>query len=187
MGIKKRIHEKIHDVLLRELVKKDDKGEYQNLMRLVGHGKFTVKLNVDLRNGKGNVDVVLTYPTVVGPAEGGGIFAAYSHAPIAFELVTGVDFDFGKKQEQLNRYKREYRDTRVIIPEEYKENYAELFSINNITVHTWKGTRRWKCENKKCENITEAKESSMKPTECSSKSCTSKEFHFIDLKDVQFK
>ncbi len=71
------------------------------------------------------------------------------------------------------------------LPEEYKEDYAQLFSINDITVHAWKGTRRWKC--KKCENVTEVKESSMKPNRCSSNSCTNTDLYFIGLKDVQFK
>ena len=107
------------------------------------------------------------------------------HTPSAFELVTDIDFDVGKKLEQLNRYKREYHDTRVIIPEEYKEDYAQLFGINDITVHAWKGTRRWKC--KKCENVTEVKESSMKPNRRSSNSCTNTDLYFIGLKDAQFK
>jgi hypothetical protein len=106
------------------------------------------------------------------------------HKPTAFELVTDIDFDVGKKLEQLNRYKRGYDDTRVIIPEEYKEDFAQLFSMNDIAVHTWKGTRKWKC--KKCENVTEVKESSMKPNKCSSKSCKSTNLYFIGLKDVQF-
>ena len=181
------IKQTIHDALLKELVKKDDKGKYPNLIELVRRGKFTVECSVDL-NEKGCVDVVLTYPNPIScrVTEGGGlIIAPGPHKPTAFELMTDIDFDVGKKLEQLNRYKRGYDDTRVIIPEEYKEDYAQLFSINNIMVHVWKGTRRWKC--KKCEGVTEVKDSSMKPNRCSSKSCTSTDLYFIGLKDAQFK
>ena len=182
------IKQTIHDALLKELVKKDDKGKYPNLIELVRHGKFTVKCSVDLRNGKGCIDVVLTYPNPIYcrvTEDGGLVMADGPHTPTAFELVTDIDFEVGKKLEQLNRYKREYHDTRVIIPEEYKEDYAQLFSINDITVHVWKGTRRWKC--KKCENVTEVKGSSMKPNRCSSNSCTNTDLYFIGLKDAHFK
>jgi len=183
------IKQTIHDALLKELVKKDDKGKYPNLMKLVRHGKFTVKCSVDLRNEKGCIDVVLTYPKPIYckvTEDGGLVIAEAPPKPTAFELVTDIDFDVGKKLEQLNRYKREYYDTRVIIPEEYKEDYAQLFSINDITVHVWKGTRRWKC--KKCGNVTEVKESSMEPNKCGSKSCNSNQLYFIGLRDddVQF-
>ena len=47
------IKQTIHDALLKELVKKDDKGKYPNLIELVRHGEFTVKCSVDLRNEKG--------------------------------------------------------------------------------------------------------------------------------------
>jgi ABC-type ATPase with predicted acetyltransferase domain len=121
----------------------------------------------------------------VGTTKDGGLLMADGpHKPTAFELVTDADFDFGKKLEQVKKYKQEYKDARVIIPEEYKEDYAQLFGIDNITVHTWKGTRLWKC--KKCGNITEVKDSSMQPERCSSNSCTNT-LYLIGLKDVQFK
>jgi hypothetical protein len=180
------IKQTIHDALLKELVKQDDKGKYPNLIELVRHEEFTVKCSVDLRNEKGCIDVVLTYPKPIYRVKKDTILITWATPPklTAFELVTDIDFDAGKKLEQLNRYKREYDDTRVIIPEEYKEDYAQLFGTNDITVHTWKGTRRWKC--KKCENVTEVKESSMKPNRCSSKSCTNTDLYFIGLEDVQF-
>ena len=184
MGIKQTIH----DALLKELVKENEQGNYPNLMASVGRGKFTIRCSVDLRNEKGCIDVVLTYPNPIYSRvteDGGLVMADGPHTPTAFELVTDIDFDVGKKLEQVNRYKREYHDTRVIIPEEYKEDYAQLFGMNDIAVHVWKGTRRWKC--KKCENVTEVKESSMKPNRCSSKSCTNTDLYFIGLKDVQFK
>ena len=182
------VKQKIHDALLRELVKKDDKGKYPNLIELVERGEFTVKCSVDLRNEKGCIDVVLAYINPIYcrvTGDGGLVMADGPHRPTAFELVTDIDFDVGKKLEQLNRYKREYDDTRAIIPEEYKEDYAQIFGINDIRVHAWKGTRRWKCE--KCQNVTEVKESSMKPGKCSSDSCTNTVLYFIGFKDVQFK
>ncbi len=182
------IKQTIHDALLKELVKKDDKGKYPNLIELVRRREFTVELSVDLGKEKGCVDVVVTYPNPIhikNTEDGGLLIASGPHTPTAFELVTDIDFDVGKKLEQLNRYKRTYRDTKAIIPEEYKEDYAQLFGTNGITVHTWKGTRRWKC--KKCQNVTEVKKSSMKPNRCSSNSCANTDLYFIGLKDVQFK
>jgi len=181
------VKQTIHDALLKELVKKDDKGKYPNLIELVRRGKFTVKCSVDLRSEKGCIDVVLTYPKPIYWVEENEVPITREAPPksTAFELVTDIDFDVGKRLEQLNRYRREYDDTRVIIPEEYKEDYAQLFSINDITVHTWKGTRRWKC--KKCQKVTEVGESSIKPTECSSNSCKNTDLYFVGLKDAQFK
>jgi hypothetical protein len=181
------IKQTIHDALLKELVKQDDKGKYPNLIELVRRGKFTVKCSVDLRNENGCIDVVLTYPKPIYWVKENTVLITRQTPPkpTAFELVTDIDFDVGKKLEQLNRYKREYEDTRVIIPEEYKEDYAQLFSINDIVVHVWKGTRRWKC--KKCGHVTEVKESSMQPNRCSFESDKKTDLYFIGLKDAQFK
>lgn len=137
------IKQQIHDALLTELLKKDGNGRYINLIKLVRHARLTVKCSVDLKNGKGCVDVVVSYPRTI---EERGIVAKENH-PVTFELITDVGFDAGKKLEQLNRYKQEYEDTRAIIPEEYYQQYGQLFCINCIVVHTWKGIRRWKCRN----------------------------------------
>ena len=181
------IKQKIHDALLKELVKQDEKGKYPNLMGLVKRGNFDVKLSVDL-NGKGCVDLVLKYPkktNFTATHDGGLIIGQSGPKDIAFELVTDVDFDAGKKMEQVNRYKKGFADVRVILPEEYKE-YAQLFIINDIAVHTWTGTRRWK--GKYCEHITEVKDSSEQPRKCSAPECQKNELYFIGFKDdVTFK
>jgi hypothetical protein len=191
-GEEMAIPQKIHDSLLKELVKVDEKGKYLNLMELVKVGKFTTKCSVDLKNGQGCVDVVLTYPhsqnLYLNETKNGGLIAgvfAEGRSPIAFELITDVDFDVGKKLEQVNRYKEEYADVRVIIPEEYEKEYAQLFTINGVRVHTWKGIRRWKC--KKCENIREVQDSSMQPYQCGIDSCSCNQSNFVGLKDVSFK
>jgi hypothetical protein len=183
------VKQKIHDALLKELVKTDDKGKYPILMNLVRRGGFTVKCSVDLKSGKGCVDVVLTYPreavAVIDTGEAILMGSGGGPNPVTFELITDVDFDVGKKLAQVNRYKREYTDVRVIIPEEYREDYSQLFTINDVRVHTWKGIRKWKC--KKCGNITEIKDSSMKPDKCSSGSCSNNQLYFVGLKDAQFR
>lgn len=180
--------QKIHDALLKELVKTDDKGKYPNLIELVKHRKFTVECGVDLKSGKRCLNIVLTSPKPLHVLEknGGLIVEEGGTNPTAFELITDIDFDAGKKLEQVNRYKQEFADVRVIIPEKYEQEYTQLFTMNDVRVHTWKGTRRWKC--KKCENITEVKDSSIKPNKCSSKPCTNTDLHFVGFKDdVQFK
>jgi len=180
------LRQKIHDVLLIELVKKDNNGKFPNLLKLIRVGNFSVKCSVDL-NGKGCVDVVLIYPKRIVSREfgdGGLYIGQEGKSDVAFELITDVDFDAGKKLEQVNRYKRAFSDVRVIIPEEYSSIYAPLFSMNGIKVHTWTGTRRWK--GKYCEHITEVKDSSEKPSKCSE--CEKKELYFVGFKDdVVFK
>jgi hypothetical protein len=186
------IKQKIHDALLIELVKKDNNGKFPNLMKLVRDGTFSVKCSVDL-NGKGCVDVVLTFPSsqnlYLSETKNGGLIAGVFGEglnPTAFELITDIDFDAGKKLEQVNRYKRGFSDVRVIIPEEYNSIYAQLFGMNERKVHTWTGTRRWK--GKYCEHITEVKDSSEQPSKCSAPKCEKKDFYFIGFKDdVTFK
>jgi len=107
---------------------------------------------------------------------------------VAFELATDIAFwsnGSGKILEKVNRYKREYEDTRVIISKEYKEEYAELFYTNDVGTHIWKGTRCWKC--KKCGETCYDEHSSIKPYSCSSSSRNSRELSFVGLKDVEFK
>lgn len=185
------LKQKIHDALLIELVKKDNNGKFPNLLKLVRDGNFSVKCSVDLKNGKGCVDVVLTFSSsqnlYVSETKNGGLIAGVfgeGRNPIAFELITDIDFDAGKKLEQVNRYKRGFSDVRVIIPEEYSSRYSHLFAMNDIKVHTWTGTRRWK--GKYCEHITEVKDSSEKPIKCIG--CEKTELYFVGFKDdVVFK
>jgi hypothetical protein len=182
------IKSKIHDQLLKELLKQDDNGKFSNLIKLVLREDFSVKCSVDLRNGKGCVDVVLTYPRpihYIKPDEILVLPREDAPKPTAFELITDVNFDVGKKLEQLNRYKVEYDDTRAIIPEEYKREYLPLFHVNGILVHTWKGTRRWRCKN--CKAISELEGSTTPPSSCGSDSCKSNQFEFVGLKNVEFR
>lgn len=175
------LKQKIHDSLLIELLKKDSNGKFPNLLKLVRDVNFSVKCSVDLK-GKGCVDVVLTYPKhIVSRTIGDdGLFIGQEGtSDIAFELITDIDFDAGKKLEQVNRYKQGYHDVRVLIPEEYNSIYAQLFAMNDIKVHTWTGTRRWK--GKYCEHITEVKDSSEQPVKCNE--CDKRELYFVGFKD----
>ena len=180
------LKQKIHDALLLELIRLDDKGKYPNLIELVKRAVFTVKCSVDVGE-KGCVDLVLTYPKRMsfGETRDGGFFIGESGAKdTAFELITDVDFDAGQKLEQVNRYKKGFADVRVIIPEEYSSKYAQLFAMNSIKVHNWTGTRRWK--GKYCGHITEIKDSSEQPIECTI--CKKRELYFVGFKDdVTFK
>jgi hypothetical protein len=179
------LKQKIHDALLLELVKKDNNGKFPNLLKLVSDGNFSIKFSVDLKD-KGCVDVVLTYPKhpVSREIADYGLYVGMEGTnDIAFELITDIDFDAGKKLEQVNRYKQGFQDVRVILPEEYSI-YAQLFVMNGIKVHTWTGTRRWK--GKYCEHITEVKDSSEQPVKCSG--CEKKEIYLVGFKDdVTFK
>jgi hypothetical protein len=179
------LKQKIHDALLIELIKKDSNGKFPNLLKLVSDGNFSIKFSVDVKD-KGCVDLVLTYPKHLVSRElpdNGLYIGTEGTEDIAFELITDIDFDAGKKLEQVNRYKHGFHDVRVIIPEEYSGIYAQLFSMNDVKVHTWNGTRRWK--GKHCEDITEVKDSSEQPIKCSV--CNRNELFFVGFKDVSFK
>lgn len=184
------IKQAIHGALLSELLKADDNGKRVNLIPLIHHANLSVKCSVDLKNEKGCVDVVVSYP--------GGIYSIgesrilVTREPkvkyVALELVTDIAFwsnGPGKILEKVNRYKREYEDTLVIIPEEYKGEYAELFYTNDIGIHTWKGTRCWKCKNKDCGKINYDEHTSMKPDSCSF--CKRTQLYFTGLENVEFK
>ena len=184
------VKQAIHGALLKDLLKADDKGKRVNLIPLIRHARLTVKCSVDLQKEKGCIDVVVSYPSGIYSIGESRILVTREPKVkyVALELATDIAFwsdGPGKILEKLNRYKREYEDTRVIIPEEYKEEYAELFYMNDIGIHVWKGTRRWKC--KKCGKISYDEHSSMKPYSCSSNSCNSQQLYFVDLKDVEFR
>lgn len=178
------LKQKIHDALLMELIKKDDDGNFSNLLKLVNDKNFSVKCSVDVK-GKGCVDLVLKYPKkFTSRTIGDGLFILPSGTPdVAFELITDINFDAGKKLEQVNRYKLGFSDVRVIIPEEYIQ-YSQLFELNEIKVHTWNGTRKWK--GKYCEHITEVKNTSRDPLKC--RICNKNGLFFIGFNDdVTFK
>ena len=174
------IEQKIHSALLMELLKRDSCDKYENLARLVGTTRLDVRTHVDLKNEKGNVDVVVSYRRTIYPIEQGRI--SYENHYVAFELATDVNFDLDKKSEQVNRYHREYEDTRIILPVKYKEIYESLFHANHICVHTWKGTRLWKC--KDCGNINRDDHSSRQPSSCDS--CEGRNLYFTHFENVVF-
>jgi len=181
------IKETIHGALLRELLKKDDEDNWIHLARLVGHANLTVECGVDLKNGKGCVDVVVSYVRGIYSTGENRILITKEDRikRIAFELITDVGFHPEKKLEQVKRYKKEYKDTRVIIPEEYEDRYGSLFSMHDIAVHTWRGTRCWRCKNKQCGKIGYDEHTSMQPYSCSY--CHGKELYFAGLENVEFK
>jgi rubrerythrin len=174
------IEQKIHSALLMELLKRDSRDKYENLARLVRTTRLDVRTHVDLIKEKGNVDVVVSYRRTTYPIEQNRI--QYENHYVAFELATDVNFDLDKKSEQVNRYHREYEDTRIILPAKYKEIYESLFYANYICVHTWKGTRLWKC--KDCRNINRDDHSSRQPSSCDS--CEGRDLYFTRFENVIF-
>lgn len=174
------IEQKIHSALLMELLKRDSRDKYENLARLVGTTRLDAGTHVDLKNEKGNVDVVVSYRRTIYPIEQDRI--QYENHYVAFELATDVNFDLDKKSEQVNRYHREYEDTRIILPAEYKGMYESLFHANHIGIHIWIGTRLWKC--KKCEKINRDDHSSRQPSSCYS--CGNGHLYFTGFENVIF-
>lgn len=178
VGTMQDLEQKIHAVLLMKLLKRDQRGKYENLAGLIGTTRMNVRTHVDLKHAKGNVDVVVSYRRTIYPQGR----MEYENHYVAFELATDVNFDPDKKSEQVNRYHQEYEDTRIILPVGYKKMYEDLFHTNEIGVHTWKGTRLWEC--KVCEKINRNDHTSRQPTSCDS--CEGKQLHFVDLEDVKF-
>jgi hypothetical protein len=174
------IEQKIHGALLMELLRRDPRGKYVNLAKLVGTTRLDVGTHVDLKNGKGNVDVVVSYRRTIYPIEQGKI--SYENHYVAFELATDVNFDLDKKSEQVNRYHREYEDTWIILSAKYKGMYESLFHANHIGIHIWIGTRLWKC--KDCGNINREDHSSRQPSSCDS--CKGRNLYFTRFENVIF-
>jgi hypothetical protein len=101
---------------------------------------------------------------------------------IAIELENDLQWDFGESLRQLRKYKLNFKDTRIIIPNDY-ERFAPLYKKAGFRVYLWKAKRRWQCL--KCGTET-TKEGPVIP-KCSNAKCgnhSQNEFRLVGLKDA---
>ena len=175
----------IDDELLLELFKpyKQGKvGEKALIVRIVGTRKIDYALEESIlsweyyerrvESESGREQVKITPDIVVKVLE-----EKYPR-PIAIELENDLNWDFGASLRQIKKYKNEFDDTRVIIPEEYKR-FAPLYKNEDFRVYLWTATRVWQCMI--CENLTE-KEGPI-PPKC--KECNKRTEHrLVGLEDT---
>ncbi len=110
-------------------------------------------------------------------------FSRKKNIRVAIELENDIKWDFGESLRQLKKYKAKFRDTRVIIPEEYKR-FAPIYKNEGFRVYLWKAKRKWQCL--KCGTITE-KEGPIQP-QCKNEDCKNKnrnEFRLVGLQDTE--
>ena len=102
---------------------------------------------------------------------------------VAVELENDVHWDFGQSLRQVKKYKEEYDDTRVIIPEIF-EKFAPLYVHEGFRVWLWKAKRKWQCL--RCGTIS--KKEGPFPPKCKGKNCNAKnlnDFRLVGLEDVE--
>ena len=99
---------------------------------------------------------------------------------IAFELENDIHWDFQESLRQIKKYRGKFKDTRIIIPCDYKR-FAPLYKHEGFKVYLWKAKRIWECL--RCSTETE-KEGPVTPKcqKCSNNS--SNDFRLVGLKDT---
>lgn len=118
--------------------------------------------------------------TYIKNTSDGGLIVADTERPIAIELETDINWDFGKSLRQIKKYRKKFT-TIVIIPKKY-ERFAPLYINAGFRVYLWEATRVWKCM--RCGKITPTRKT-LKP-KCSDKGCNSTEQRLSRIKDATF-
>ena len=102
---------------------------------------------------------------------------------IAIELENDIHWDFQQSLRQVKKYKNNFGDVRVIIPQKYIR-FAPLYKNEGFRVYLWKAKRQWECL--RCGTVTE-KEGPIQP-KCKNVKCKNKsrtEFTLIGLKGAE--
>ena len=172
----------IHDEIILALTQPDENGEVP-LYRIVG----TKRIEYHLESS--------TYlpatgqPDYTAPLSPRGItpdivveFKDKTRYPIAIEVETDINFNFGRSLRQINKYQRRFEEVKVIIPKEY-ERFVPLYKNEGFRVYLWETTRIWECM--RCGEITDEKRP-IRP-KCSAKDCNSTEQRLKGIKDTTFK
>jgi hypothetical protein len=178
----------IDDELLLEIIKPNKLGEVEGglIIKIVGtknieyflEESFLCLKKYEFTIGTGvhsKFEEVIVCPDIVVtiPAE---------KSQIAIELENDVQWDFGSSLRQIKKYQERFRDTRIIIPDEYKR-FAPLYKNEEFRVYLWKAKRIWQCLRCGTETL---KEGPVAP-KCSNSKCDNKnqsEFRLIGLKDT---
>ena len=102
---------------------------------------------------------------------------------IAIELENDLHWDFQESLRQVKKYKEKFKDTRIIIPDDFKK-FAPLYKHEGFRVYLWKARRRWQCL--KCGTET-LKEGPVNP-KCSNSKCNNanqEAFRLVGLRDTK--
>jgi hypothetical protein len=100
---------------------------------------------------------------------------------IAIELENDIQWDFGHSLRQIKDYQYKFKDTRIIIPEEFIR-YAPLYKNEGFRVYLWKAKRLWQCL--RCGNETQ-KEGPVAPKCQSCNNASQTDFRLVGLRETQ--
>jgi len=159
----------IDDELIYELIKPNKYGEVGKdalIVKIVGTRKINYKLEEptrywEIREITGSIPVrqEITQEAVKITPDITVTLLHEEGKKIAIELENDIQWDFQVSLRQVKKYKGEFPDTRVIIPDEYKR-FAPFYKHEGFRVWLWKATRVWQCM--RCGKITE-KEGPLEP------------------------
>lgn len=193
----------IDDELILEFIKPDAKGritERSLIAKIVGTNEISYRLEHSTyyikTYGSGEdqeTEIVKITPDItikMKPKK--GLKAAIKDAMkqmaigpevgIAFELENDYHWDFQESLRQLKKYRDKFKDTRIIIPDDFKR-FAPLYKHEGFRVYLWKAKRIWQCLRCGTETV---KEGPVAP-ECSRPDCKNRkqdDFRLIGLKDT---
>lgn len=188
----------IDDELLLELFKPDTSGKVGKdalIVKIVGTRRITYRLEetasgfqthyeepmhitspIESELYKITPDIVVTIPRK-------------ENRQIAIELENDIHWDFGQSLRQVKKYKRKFKDTRVIIPYEY-ERFAPLYKNEGVRVWLWQAKRKWKCLRCGTINVNESRiPPKCKGKDSEGKKCTNTsrdEFDLVGLENADF-
>lgn len=99
----------------------------------------------------------------------------------AIELENDIHWDFQESLRQVKKYKSRFKDTIVIIPNDYKR-FAPLYKNQEIRVFLWKAKRKWQCLRCSTETV---KEGPVVPKCSKCQNHSQSAFRLIGLKDTK--
>ncbi|MCJ7632052.1 hypothetical protein MUP77_06615 [Candidatus Bathyarchaeota archaeon] len=169
----------IHDELIYELLKLDEKGKPTgDIIKIIETANMSLRIE-ELYYYRGHHQRIMNNYVEMRP----DIVAhnISSNKTTAIELETDMDWDFAQSLQQIKKYKANDAFQRVvtIIPEKY-EKYARLYKSQGFETWIWKATRVWEC--RYCANET-SDPRTIQP-KCSS--CKESNLMLKKLKDVSF-
>jgi rubrerythrin len=98
---------------------------------------------------------------------------------IAVELENDIHWDFQESLKQIKKYKKKFRDTRIIIPNDFKK-FAPLYKHEGFRVYLWRAKRVWQCL--KCNTETD-KEGPVFPKCSGCGNVNQNDFRLVGLKE----
>lgn len=172
----------IHDELILELIKPNRLGEVGEgalIIKVVGTKEIHYKLEESTHDYYLRTSALDMVKESVKMTPDVTVEIPHEHKEVAIELENDISWDFGKSLQQVKKYKIKFKDTRVIIPEEYKR-FAPLYKHEGFRVYLWNAMRKWHCL--RCGAITE-KEGPVQP-KCKCKNKSRNDFRLVGVKEA---